>query len=130
MKRDLNHPDDYERLAAAEKRALVTWINAVMAPAYRVDTHATSYGMKHDFEEVGFYVTNGQFKGAMLACGYKPVDPAALNWRFRVKPRYRYSLRAPRAANDPVRYGLWGMPDDVRAGLAAAMDQARKGIRP
>ncbi len=28
-------------------------------------------------------MTNGEFKGAMLAAGYEPVDRTELNWKFR-----------------------------------------------
>ncbi|MDP9476457.1 MAG: hypothetical protein M3R38_12375 [Actinomycetota bacterium] len=57
-----------------------------MKPAGKVGP-SDSYTMKHDFETAGgFYVTNGQFKGAMLAAGYQPAKRGEQNWRFRQKP--------------------------------------------
>ena len=32
----------------------------------------------------GIYLTNNQFKHAMLMAGYEPVDPDALNWEFNI----------------------------------------------
>jgi hypothetical protein len=36
---------------------------------------ASSYALKHYFEvaDDGFYITNGQFKGAMLEAGFEPL---------------------------------------------------------
>ena len=43
----------------------------------------TSYGMKHILhDDTEVYLTNNQFKDAMLLAGYKPVDPNELNWRY------------------------------------------------
>src|SRR5215216_889971 len=84
------HPEDrpeaYARLAPAEQAALLEWIRLAIKPAKTVDRSTTSYGIKHDFEKVGFYITNGQFKGTMVAAGYAPVDPNELNWEFRIRP--------------------------------------------
>jgi hypothetical protein len=70
------------------------WIAMTFAPARRANP-LTSYAWKHRFEgsEKGFYVTNDQFKAAMLAAGYKPTKGTAddLNWRFKVKLTRRLS---------------------------------------
>lgn len=83
------HPEDcpeaYARMAAVEQAALLEWIRLAIKPAKSV-APTTSYGIKHDFEVPGFYITNGQLKGAMLAAGYAPVDPDDLNWEFRIRP--------------------------------------------
>ena len=45
----------------------------------------TSYGLKHVLEnDTGLYLTNNEFKDAMLLSGYEPVDPDDLNWRYRI----------------------------------------------
>jgi hypothetical protein len=80
-----DRPEAYARLAPAKRAALLEWIRLVIKPAKTVAPN-TSYSIKHDFERVGFYITNGQFKGAMLAAGYAPVDPNELNWEFRIRP--------------------------------------------
>ncbi|PLS87017.1 MAG: hypothetical protein CYG60_04175 [Actinobacteria bacterium] len=81
----LNGPEDHDTLSREEQAALQAWIGANMRPAKTPDPYRTSYGLKHRFEESagGCYVTNGQFKGAMLKAGYEPVEPTELNWRFR-----------------------------------------------
>ncbi len=48
----------------------------------------TSYGIKHLFErDTRIYLTNNEFKDAMLQAGYKPVDPNELNWRYRISKK-------------------------------------------
>lgn len=51
---------------------------------------SNSYGWKHRFEElIGRYVSNNQAKDAFLSWGFKPKDPNALNWIFKVKQKDR-----------------------------------------
>ena len=89
-----NLATDYDRLSPDERARLADWIAWAYRPARR-RLNETSYGMKHRFEnhrgpDGGFYISNGQFKGAMLAAGHAPVDRYELNWEFRV------ALRQPR----------------------------------
>jgi hypothetical protein len=88
--------DEYAALSPDEQRRLLDWIAANLGPAKTPWRGRTSYGLKHDYSyamqqaypgQGTFYVTNGQFKGAMLAAGYVPVDPAEQNWRFCARPR-------------------------------------------
>ncbi len=52
-----------------------------------LDTH-TSYGLKHILErDTGLYLTNNEFKDAMLMCGYKPTNPNDLNWCYCISKR-------------------------------------------
>jgi len=74
----LDTPEAYDDLTALEKDALAYWIDHAMCKAARY-SKCSSYETKHDFEAEGFYVTNGQFKGAMLAAGYQPKDARELN---------------------------------------------------
>lgn len=54
----------------------------------------TSYGLKHDFEhDTGLYLTNNEFKDAMLLCGYYPVDPNKLNWCYCISKRSPVFMR-------------------------------------
>jgi len=43
--------------------------------------------LKHIFErdQSSFYITNGQFKGAMIHYGFDPVNPREINSYYRVK---------------------------------------------
>lgn len=81
-------PDEYRNLSRHERRLLRAWISGYISPR-KTPNARTSYGIKHAFEqsEHGFYLSNGQFKGAMLAAGYPPVDEQDLNWRFRISTR-------------------------------------------
>ena len=70
----------------------------------------TSYGIKHDFEREGFYLTNGQFKGAMLAAGYDPEKANELNWTFKIKP-----VQGPGSHTDPEKFAIRaGQPNHQR----------------
>jgi hypothetical protein len=82
-----NHPDDYYSLTPEEQDALISWINENLVPSE--DRYLGSYGLKHHFERApeGFYITNGQFKGAMRAAGCEPSEAdkgPTFNWFFRL----------------------------------------------
>ncbi len=66
-----DHPDAYDRLTATAKEALHVWIRQARAPASPHNTTWSSSFLKREFEAVGFALTNGEFKGAMLAAGYE-----------------------------------------------------------
>ncbi len=85
----LNCPEDHDALWREERAVLRAWIAANMRAAKTPDPYRTSYGLKHRFEESegGFYLSNGAFKGAMLAAGYEPADKSELNWRFWARLR-------------------------------------------
>jgi hypothetical protein len=83
---EANKPEHFNKLTPDEKEILLTWIAENLEPFRTEGYHSirNSYRLKHSFQfsEVGFYVTGGQFKGAMLASGFKPKDYEALNWEF------------------------------------------------
>jgi hypothetical protein len=79
---EVNQPSSYERLAEEEKTALQSWIREALAPSNEVGPHG-SYSLKHILQRLErLYVTNGQFKGAMLIAGYEPVDRRELIWQW------------------------------------------------
>lgn len=88
---DLNHPDEFKTLSDDEQATLTTWINRNLISHKTVNQRHTSYGLKHlferDRENGGRYITNGMFKGGMLACGYLPVNKRELNWRFKISEK-------------------------------------------
>lgn len=62
------------------------WIVAHISPRKSVNSRHSSYGLKHILHaHTGIYLTNNQFKNAMLMSGYMPEDQFALNWYFRIK---------------------------------------------
>lgn len=83
---NVNNPTDYNVLNELSKEILLNWIkeNFIDSISYFEES---SYALKHRFENSlkGFYITNGQFKGAMLQAGYHPKDANETNWLFRVE---------------------------------------------
>lgn len=81
-----DEPARFQELSLYEQEAILFWIRSVMKPASTPST-VNSYGLKHFCEdEVGFYVSNGTMKGAMLAARAEPVDPHAQDARYWVRP--------------------------------------------
>ena len=88
MKKEINEldlPAEFKKLSAQECESLLNWIRARLVVAKTV-YRTSSYGLKHQFEEApdGFYVTNGAFKGAMIAAGFRPTDDGR-NSLYRIK---------------------------------------------
>ena len=45
----------------------------------------SSYGLKHVLEiDTRIYLTNNQFKDALLLAGFDPINPNELNWRYNL----------------------------------------------
>ena len=86
---ELNHPDAFDELSADEQKIVMEWIKENFISRKTPNTEHTSYGLKHIFghADVGFYMTNGMFKGAMIACGYEPVVADVLNCWYRISKK-------------------------------------------
>ena len=70
-------------LPKEETNKCLDWIKANLLPRKTPYNHATSYGLKHKLEHaIHIYLTNNQFKDAMMMCGFEPVNPNELNWRY------------------------------------------------
>jgi len=82
-----NDPLDYTRMREDEQKALYDWIcDAFDFRETSTVCLDTSYGLKHVYErQTGNYVSNGEFKGAMIHVGYLPVDPLDLNCCYLVR---------------------------------------------
>lgn len=102
--RSCDSPKDFLELSDEEKVEVVTWIKSVFEPTKTVDVYSeyqdTTYQYKHMFEQskLGFYTTNGSFKGALLVAGYIPakkdVEKNAVNWRFGISKKSIRALKA------------------------------------
>lgn len=90
-----NHPwtdDGYEHdgkllsdFQPDERAALVAWIKNNIRPRRTVNKTYTSYGLKHIAErDLNLYISNNQFKDAMLQCGFYPDDEWETNWHYRI----------------------------------------------
>lgn len=68
-----------------EQYEAAQWIKNNIRPSRRILRGRSSYGLKHDFHrDTQIYLTNNQFKDAMMLCGYYPIDPNELNWHYRI----------------------------------------------
>ncbi|SFM28488.1 hypothetical protein [Methanolobus profundi] len=88
MAKKKKETDEFE-LPEDQKKAIDDWIRANILPQRTQEKTYASYALKLLFEESpdGFFITNPQFKEAMLRCGFSPVNKNKLNWDFRVSIR-------------------------------------------
>jgi len=83
--KDENYLED---LPQATQDIVCHWINNNFTPRKTPLYSSTSYGLKHILNSnIGIYLTNNQYKDAMLRCGYKPVDAEQLNWNYCISKR-------------------------------------------
>jgi hypothetical protein len=112
-------PASFHKLPVPEQERLVNWIRMKFAPARCLRSRTfsiwnpttdqwyywspCSMGLKHWFSyETGEYVSNGQFKGGMVAAGYPPA-------RGDLTPLYRIRLRVkpPKPPRPKRRYSRY-----------------------
>ena len=75
-------------LAEDRQAVVLAWIRNNLRPRKTPNLYHTSYGLKHVLErDTGIYVTNNQFKDAMLICGYHPRDANKLNWQYCISEK-------------------------------------------
>lgn len=79
-------PKDYQKY-------VMEWISGLKETKVSV-LSTSSYGLKHvveqnSYDEIGtrIYMTNNQFKDAMLLAGFEPTNPNALNWTYHISKR-------------------------------------------
>ena len=103
--RQKDHPRAYDTLSQAEKEALQYWIEHAIQSATKADEHQSSYGLKHEYNrETQCYVSNAQFKGAMLVAGYLPTKEGDQNWHFLIAPK-ESDVRATREGSRQNKKG-------------------------
>ncbi len=85
----IDAPEEFNLMLKEDQNKLLEWIKKTFKPIKTVDEWNTSYGLKHIFERSkgGFYITNGEFKGAMLNAGFLPHKYNEQNWRFRISKK-------------------------------------------
>lgn len=71
------------------QETVFNWIIANYIPRKTPNRKHSSYGMKQTLTgETGIYVTNNQFKDAMMICGYEPTSYSYKpNWVFCISER-------------------------------------------
>lgn len=99
-------PEQYHKVPEETRKRAKEWILNNIRP-YRMTNSRTSYGIKHILQhDTGIYLTDGEFKGAMLAAGYAPINPDEDEWRFRVQVRIPDGMYSN-------EYGGWEPVDPV-----------------
>lgn len=85
-----NSPDEFNKLSKEEQDILLNWC-LKLDKTQSFNTKHSSYNLKGMFEKsnVGFYIYNGAFKGAMVKAGfsYKLVNSDSPNWYFNVSEK-------------------------------------------
>ena len=81
-----DNPCEFYDLPHGKQRMLVLFIKKHFIPRKTINKNAgSSYGLKHRIEpHVLGYIRNGEFKGAMLLCGYKMSSSQEQNPYFNV----------------------------------------------
>lgn len=87
--------DKLDKLDINDRNKLLKWIRenfiAIKSTNYKC---GTSYGLKHLIQyQEGLYVTNEQFKEAMLLCGFKPGNPCDRRWNFNISQKSKAFTR-------------------------------------
>ncbi len=77
--------EHFRDLTVEEQRKALAWLSYNLIPSEKPLSGHTSYGMKDYLESrTNIYMTNNQFKEAMLLSGFLPVEADEKNWRFYV----------------------------------------------
>ena len=75
----------YTDLPLDIQKALIKWIERNIYGRKTANLIYSSYDLKHCAERnIKYYITNNQFKDAMLYCGFYPVNPKELNWYYKI----------------------------------------------
>lgn len=128
MKGDLK---SYYTLSAEMQQVVCYWLSKAIRPAAGIMYYSTDI-IKRDYErETGLSIFNGQFKGAILASGYTPINQPDHDWILRVRPTYdkrRVLHRIGRQYEEnnlpTFRINLLGEPDEELKRLVALALQA------
>lgn len=90
-----DNPRMFLELKPLEQTILIAWILNTLVPSKGINDRADSYQLKHRFSKslLGFYISNGQFKGAMIIAGYNSKDMNNQNWHFNIRQSSITNLR-------------------------------------
>jgi len=85
---ELDCPSDFMNLDDEIKQRVISWCKKYCIISEGFYTDISSYGLKHNLEEdIGIYLTNGQFKGAMLLADFKSQKADNFNWYFNLSSK-------------------------------------------
>lgn len=75
----------FEEMSEENQEKVIAWIKANIFPGKTKWGERGSYKLKHDLQhDTKIYMTNNQFKEAMLVCGFRPVKVNELSWYYRI----------------------------------------------
>ncbi len=90
--------DLLDSLEPGIQKTVVEWIRENIYPRKTVLLGHTSYGLKHYLQnDIKIYLTNNQFKDAMMKAGYYPTDPDELNWHYCISAKSPIFKKEPMA---------------------------------
>lgn len=70
-------------LPVHQQQIVISWIKGNLIKRKTPNYNYTSYSLKHWVQGIfHIYLTNNQFKDAMLMCGFYPTNEKALNWTY------------------------------------------------
>lgn len=85
---DIDRPSDIDGLSVDIKNKLIEWCKKHFIQTNTNNSKHSSYKLKHIYEKAEkTYVTNGQFKAAMLLAGFSYKDNAEKNWHFNISEK-------------------------------------------
>ncbi|MGD9679223.1 MAG: RNA-binding domain-containing protein [Vulcanibacillus sp.] len=85
---ELDRPSDFMNLDDETRRKVLAWCEKYFVPSQSIYLDMSSYGLKHILEkDTDIYLTNGQFKGAMILSGFIPKSIDELNWYFNISKK-------------------------------------------
>ena len=78
----------FNEMSPVVQEKVLTWIRANIFPRKTPLLNSSSYGMKHVLQDrTNIYMTNNQFKEAMLLCDFFPVHKEELNWHYCISKK-------------------------------------------
>ena len=84
----MNNSKLCEEIGEQTATAVKKWIRNNFIPQDEPNYKWSSYGLKHTLQnDAGIYLTNDQFKTAMLECGFKPCNHEDKNWIFAISEK-------------------------------------------
>ena len=83
-----NDDKHFADLPVSEQEKVLNWIRTGLLPRKTPLLNRSSNGMRKLLHgQLDIYVTNNQFKEAMLMCGFWPIDPKEWNWRYCISKK-------------------------------------------
>ena len=75
-------------LPVQQQQIVIGWIKGNIIKRKTPNYNYTSYSIKHWIQGIfNIYLTNNQFKDAMLLCGFCPVNEKELNWCYCISEK-------------------------------------------